>query len=169
MLEGGIQRFERWKQDGILKDYRFLMNWYVDVEQWDAMAMLSFTSYAQVARWKEIEKVSPGGLIRDALELAWPLNSTAADLASHGSSDPPTPGNSVFFVLPFDAATPGNTVSGMRDGLAGYSVYTSRYPGGKKWKSLIVLEYRDMDSFAHARNLPKSEHEPVIADALVAH
>src|ERR1700685_2618292 len=53
MSEAGIQRFEHWKQDGVLSDYRFLVNWYVDVDAWDAMAVLSFPTYAQVARWKE--------------------------------------------------------------------------------------------------------------------
>ena len=68
MTELGIQRFDRWKQEGILKDFRFLFNWYVDVDTWDAMAVLTFPDYAAVARWKDIEKTSPGGLARDALE-----------------------------------------------------------------------------------------------------
>src|SRR5271167_332740 len=49
MAEYGIQRFEHWKQDGVLSEYRFLFNWYVDVDAWDAMAVLSFPTYAQVA------------------------------------------------------------------------------------------------------------------------
>src|SRR5271170_568174 len=102
ITENGIQRFEHWKQDGLLKDYRFLFNWYVDVDSWDAMAVLSFTSYAQVARWKEIEHTSPGGLIRDVLEMAWPLNTTSADLMWHGvAEEPRNPASSVYFVVPY--------------------------------------------------------------------
>ncbi len=187
MTESGIQRFEHWKQDGLLKDYHFLINWYVDVDEWDAMALLSFTSYAQVARWKDIERASPGGLIRDALELAWPLNSVPADLAwrSPPSPDPQPPASSVYFVVPYDAASPaafrdfanGNLIpqikTGLGSGLASYSIYTNRYPGGKKWQGLLVLEYKDMDSFSRARGLPKdtraTERDSTIADALVAH
>jgi hypothetical protein len=186
MTETGIQRFEHWKQDGLLKDYRFLINWHVDVDQWDAMAVLSFTSYAQVARWKDIERASPGGLIRDALELAWPLNSSPADLAfrSPPPPDPQSPANSVYFVVPYDAPNPsafrefanGNLTpqlkTWLREGLASYSVYANRYPGGKKWQGLLVLEYKDMDSFSRARTLPKdaraTERDSTIADALVA-
>jgi hypothetical protein len=183
MLEGGLQRFEHWKQDGLLKDYRFLINWYVDVDQWDAMALLSFTSYAQVARWKEVEHVSPGGLIRDALELAWPLNTTPADLTWHAASpDPANPKNSVFFVVPYDAASSaafrdfvnGNLAQQIKgsvgSALAGYSIYTNRYPGGKKWQALLVLEYKDMDSFSRANSLPKdpraTERDSIVADSL---
>lgn len=189
MVESGIRRFEHWKQDGIFKDYRFLINWYVDVDQWDAMALLSFTSYAQVARWKEIEQASPGGLIRDALELAWPLNTVAADLSwQAGSSEIGNSASSVFYVVPYDAHGGGigateflsfenNLVNllkpWMRDGLSNYRIYTNRYPGGKKWQSLLVLEYKDMDSFSRARALPKDaraiERDSVIADAVVAH
>jgi hypothetical protein len=196
ITESGIRRFEQWKQDGVLKDYRFLFNWYVDVDTWDAMAVLSFTSYAQVARWKEIEHASPGGLIRDALELAWPLNTTSADLMSYGVAEEPghvdsrgadfgrgAPAASVYWVIPYDAANAGlfrDFVNGnlltqvkawMHDGLASYRIYSNRYPGGKRWQGLLVLEFKDMDAFSHAKSLPKdaraTERESVMADAVV--
>jgi hypothetical protein len=184
VTESGIRRFAQWKQDGVLKDYRFLFNWYVDVDAWDAMAVLSFTSYAQVARWKEIERVSPGGLIRDALELAWPLNTTSADLIGHGEAQEPwNSATSVFWVIPYDAANAssfrdfmnGNLtaqVKGwMHEGLVSYSIYSNRYPGGKRWQGLVVLEFKDMEAFSHAKNLPKdaraTERESVMADAVV--
>ena len=184
VTESGIRRFEQWKQDGVLKDYRFLTNWYVDVDTWDAMAVLSFTSYAQVARWKEIERVSPGGLIRDALELAWPLNTTSADLIGHGEAQEPwNSATSVFWVIPYDASNAGAfrdfmngnllaQVKGwMHEGLVSYSIHSNRYPGGKRWQGLLVLEYRDMDAFSHAKSLPKdpraAERESVMADAVV--
>jgi hypothetical protein len=184
ITESGIRRFAQWKQDGVLKDYRFLTNWYVDVDTWDAMAVLSFTSYAQVARWKEIEHASPGGLIRDALELAWPLNTTSADLISHGEAQEPwNSASSVFWVIPYDAANAssfrdsmnGNLLAQvkgwMHEGLVSYSVYSNRYPGGKRWQGLMVLEFKDMEAFSHARSLPKdgraTERESVMADAVV--
>jgi hypothetical protein len=184
VTESGIRRFEQWKQDGVLKDYRFLTNWYVDVDTWDAMAVLSFTSYAQVARWKEIERVSPGGLIRDALELAWPLNTTSADLIGHGEAQEPwSSATSVFWVIPYDASNAGAfrdfmngnllaQVKGwMHEGLVSYSIHSNRYPGGKRWQGLVVLEFKDMEAFSHAKSLPKdaraTERESVMADAVV--
>src|SRR5579871_5536771 len=71
-------------------DYRFLFNWYIDVDTWDAMAVLSFPDFAAAVRWKDIEKGSPGGLPRDALEMAWPLNSYSADLLTREVADPST-------------------------------------------------------------------------------
>jgi len=184
MVENGIQRFEHWKQDGLLKDYRFLFSSYVDVDEWDAMAILSFANYAQVTRWKSIEHASPGGLIRDALEMAWPLNTTPADLIFHGESPTPAdPASNVYYAVAFDAPTVtafrayANAEVSMlnawlNSGVANYRIYANRYPGGKHWQGLVVLEYRDMEAFAHARELPEltiTHREPVLADAIIAH
>lgn len=183
MVENGIQRFEHWKQDGLLKDYRFLFSSFVDVDGWDAMALLSFSSYAQVARWKVIEHASPGGLIRDALDMAWPLNTTPADLAFHGEAAAPAdPAGNVYFTVAFDGDAFRQNAGGalvqqlnnwLADGVASYRIYTNRYPGGKHWQGLLVLEYRDLDAFAHAKPLVKTQgvvsREPVIADAILSH
>jgi hypothetical protein len=199
MSELGIQRFEHWKKDGLLKDYRFLFNWYVDVDTWDAMAVLSFPNYAAVARWKEVERTSPGGLARDALDMAWPLNSYPSDLVLHESTEQPL--HTVYFAIPYDLAAGVDfhdyvnsyvapQVKGLvREGIvAGYNLYLNRYPGGKRWNGLLLLEYKDMDAFARrdeinakvraqlktdpawkpAANKLATEREPVIADALAA-
>lgn len=161
MIEYGIQRFDRWKQEGLLRDYRFLFNWYVDVDTWDAMAILTFPDYAAVGRWKDVEKTSPGGLPRDALEMAWPLNSYSADLVTHESANPLDPSHTVFFIVPYDFPTGAayrdyaNAVivpqakALMREGVVtAYSSYSNRYPGGKRWQGLMIFEYKDADSFA---------------------
>jgi hypothetical protein len=195
MNEYGIQRFEHWKQDGLLSDYRFLFNWYVDVDAWDAMAILSFPSYAQVARWKDIERASPGGLMRDALDMAWPLNSYPSDLVSSADPEPPhNAAQSVFFVVPYDNPNGSDfrelvnswvvpqAKASMREGiLAGYQVFQTRYPGGTRWQGLLVLEYKDFDAFSRREEVNArirsqlrtnpvfrtAERAPVIADALV--
>lgn len=162
MKEAGLQRFEHWKQDGVLTDFRFVFNWFVDVDTWDAMAVLTFPNYAAVARWKEIEKVTPAGLARDGLEIAWPLNTYAVDLLAHESADPPVDAShAVYFIVPYDFPTSAafrdyaNAViapmarATMREGvLAESNVYVNHYPGGKRWQGLLVLEYKDVDSFA---------------------
>jgi hypothetical protein len=59
----------------------------------------------------------------------------------------------------------------MHEGLVSYSIYSNRYPGGKRWQGLVVLEFKDMEAFSHAKNLPKdaraTERESVMADAVV--
>ncbi|HWZ30487.1 MAG TPA: hypothetical protein VNX18_04105 [Bryobacteraceae bacterium] len=162
MTELGVQRFDRWKQEGVLKDYRFLFNWFVDVDTWDAMAVLSFPNYAAVARWKDIEKANPGGLARDALDMAWPLNSYSADMVARETGESPLdPTHTVYFVIPYDFASGAayrdyatsvlipQAKASIREGVVtGFSAYVNRYPGGKRWQGLVVLEYRDMDAFA---------------------
>lgn len=160
--ETGMQRFERWKQDGVFQDYRVLFNWYVDSDTWDGMAVLSFPNYAQVARWREIERINPGGLTRDALELAWPFNSYPADDAWSESAEPaPDAAKVVYFATGYDytnlpefrefagAYLIPQCKGWMREGvLAGYDLYLARYAAGKKWQALLLLRYRDMESFS---------------------
>jgi hypothetical protein len=161
LTQFGIARFERWKQDGVLSGYQLMFNWYADVDTWDAMAILSLPDAQQLARWNEIEKANPGGLARDALEMAWPLNTYSADLLTRAAADTPQdPARSAFLVIPYDS--PGEDfreyansyllpqVKGsLREGvLAGYSVFTNRYSGGKRWQGLVVLEYKDVDSLS---------------------
>src|SRR5260370_8351799 len=69
MEGGGVARFENWKRQGILKDYHILFNSYLDSETYDMMSLLTFADFPSVAKWREIEKTSPGGLPAEALKL----------------------------------------------------------------------------------------------------
>jgi hypothetical protein len=175
--EFGIPRFERWKHDGMLKDYRILYNWYTDVDTWDAMAILSFPNYQQVIRWNEIEKANPGGLARDALEMAWPLNTYSADLLARATSDTPSdPTHSVFLVVPYDAAGGDyrdfansylipQAKGWMHEGvLASYSVYMNRFAGGKRWQGLMLLEYKDADALGRREEVDAKVRSQLRAD-----
>ena len=200
MTEFGLPRFERWKQSGVIQNYRFLFNSFVDVDDWDAMALLSFADDAQVAKWAEVEKINPGGLARDALEIAWPLNTYSAVLVNGASASPQNSSNSIFFVVPYDgteaeyrdfanSCLAPQANAWMREGvLASCSIFRNRYPGGKRWQGLMVIEYKDVQAFsrrdevdakvrAQLENDPAwraaaekgrsvSPREPVIASAL---
>ncbi len=182
MTDYGVQRFDRWKQDGILKEYKFLFNWYIDVDTWDAMAILNFPDYNTVGRWKDIEKTSPGGLTRDALEMAWPLNTYSADLALRETAPPPPdPKNAVYFIIPYDAASWRDSAISLGKGLlrenaaSSYSAYSNRYAGGKRWLGLLVIEFKDLESFGRrdealakirSQIKPAGEREPVIAESI---
>jgi hypothetical protein len=181
MIENGIQRFEHWKQDGLLRDYRFLFNWYAEVDTWEAMAVLSFPSYDRLARWKEIEHASPGGLSRDALELALPVSTTSADLIFDGTGEGPfNRADAVYFVMPFDNAD-FRTVAGsllvpqmkglVRSGaVSSYQIFSNRYPGGKRWRGMMLVEYKDMEAFGHRQEaVYPGQREPVVADGIVGH
>lgn len=160
LIENGMQRFEHWKTEGVLQDFRVLFNWYVDADTWDGMAVLSFPSYTQVARWREIERINPGGLTRDALELAWPFNSYPADDVWSESGPEADPAKVVYFSIAYEytnlpdfrnfakAFLIPQCKGWIREGvLAGYDLYLARYATGKKWQALLLLRYRDLDAF----------------------
>lgn len=160
MSEFGLARFERWKQDGVLQSYRFLINSYVDADAWDAMALLSFANDTQVEKWVDVEKINPGGLARDALEIVWPLSTYSAVLVNGAGDSSQNLSNSVFFVVPYDAPESEyldfansylapQASAWMREGiLASYSIFRNRYPGGKRWQGLMVIEYKDAQAFS---------------------
>ncbi len=175
-----IPRFERLKADGILQNYRLLFNWYVDENTWDLMAVLTFHKYADLARWREIERSSPGGLSQESLRLGAPTNTYSADLSWHGVA-PDAKGDSsksVFFVIPYDVVNmdeykpyvSGYTIPQLegwiREGvLSSYSLYLNRYYAGKPWDSLLILEYKDMESFGHRENVVAKVRAALSADA----
>jgi len=162
MVSDGVAQFQRWKDGGVLKDYRILFNSYLDSETYDMLSLLSFADYADVAKWREIEKTAPGGLAPSALPLITSAVTYPLDAArSGGSPERPLPGQSVFFIIQYDYLTSTDEyvryldtyvvpqVSGwMAEGvLASYGMYIGRYATGRPWSSLLVLEYRNHDAF----------------------
>jgi hypothetical protein len=168
ILKTDIPRFEKWKDAGTLENYRLLFNWYVDENTWDMMAVLSFHQYSGIARWREIERTSPGGLSQESLRLGVPTSTYSADLNWHGTM-PGVNGDtskSVFFVIPYDVTSveeykpyvAGYVIPQMdgwiREGvLRSYTLYLNRYYAGKPWDSLLILEYKDMESFGQRESV----------------
>ena len=163
----GVARFEQWKRQGMLKEYRLLFNWYVDQATWDLMSELTFPSYKEVAKWREIERTMPGGLTKEELVLAKPLNTYSFDLRWHdvrdGSPDP-NAANHVYYVIPYVYdPTPLEVYMGYADKyvipqierwikagvLSGYRIYIIRYPTFRPWQVLFLLEYKDADAWGH--------------------
>jgi len=103
MVHGGIARFEGWKQQGILKDYRILFNSYLDSETYDMLSLLTFADFSGVSQWKEIEKTTPGGIPLDALTLVTSAITYSLDPERNAASkEPPKSGQSVYFIIPYD-------------------------------------------------------------------
>lgn len=163
MLQEGVRRFEKWKQEGVFADYRILFNRYDDAETYDMMAVLNFKSYADVKKWGDIEAESPGGLTEQALEFITPTNTYSMDVIWHGSAPSVPPrGKTVFFLIPYDyyphtideyiKYANGYVIPQIKGWLdkkniANYGIYVNRYPTSRAWKVLFVLEYMDSDAF----------------------
>lgn len=196
------QQWRRWKDDGVLQDYRLLYNRYADSGNWDAMALLSFAGDSGVERWKLIETESPAGLSPRALELTTGIDTVPADLMRQKGK---SARDSVFLVIPYEYIVPVNEYvqylddytlpqldGWMEEGaLAHYDVYLARYPAGRPWQSLLVLEYKGERGLAardatvakvrgKLKDNPKwkaisdskknvrNERQPVVADPLAA-
>jgi hypothetical protein len=151
----GLRQFAGWQRDGAIKSYQLLFNRYADTN-WDAMALLTFATPADVARWSATERTHTAGLTARALELATQVETVPVDLmrAKRQAQDGDHP---VFLVIPYKVLVSPDEYLEYADGytlpqfdgwiaegvLAGYHIYMSRYPAGRPWSSLIVLEYRN--------------------------
>jgi hypothetical protein len=175
MEETEAPQFQRWKAEGVLQSARLLVNRYVDAVTWDAMAILTFARYADVERWKRIEQATPAGLSAHALRLTSAIETAPGDLVreSGGESD----ARSTFLVIPYEVIVPASEYVAYVDGyvvpqmdgwkeegvLARYGVFLARYPAGRPWQSMLILEYKD-DAALGARDATTAKVRARLAD-----
>ncbi|MGI8742764.1 MAG: hypothetical protein ACR2NN_09365 [Bryobacteraceae bacterium] len=159
VMHTGLRRFEDFRAQGILAKYRILFSRYVDTNNWDMLALLSFSNYTNFTAWKKVERTSPGGLSPETLALTTAINSYPVD-RMRGNATTTVPPDPVFLVVPytFSVSAPDylkyadDYVTPQFDGwlaegvLAGYDIFLQRYSASRPWGSLILLEYRDDES-----------------------
>jgi hypothetical protein len=204
MEESEARQFQRWRDDGVLQSARLLINRHVDSVTWDAMAILTFARYADVERWNAIERSSPAGLSPRALALTSAIETTPGDLIREAGKDPGK-GSGVFLVIPYEYLVPVNEYVAYLDGyvvpqmdgwmeegvLSRYGVFLARYPAGRPWQSMLILEYKDDEALgardattakvrarlkenakwkaiSDSKKNVRSEKAPVIADVVSA-
>ena len=157
--KSGLRQFRRWKNEGILKSYRLLFSRYADSDHWDAMALLTFSSSANVERWKELEQTTPGGLTQKALALVSAIHTAPVALA-RSKSAAETPGNPVFLVIPYLTLVSMGDYLKYVDGyvlpqfdgwlgegvLSQYELFVSSFPAGRPWSAMVILEYQDAEA-----------------------
>jgi hypothetical protein len=152
------QRLRELQARGTIADFKIFYSWYTQPNVWDAMLLLRFRDFADVAKWNAIERDNPGGLDAQGLSLARPDMVIPADL--EWSARDPAEKDRVYYMLPYEyrnAAEYRDYVPGyllpqlmgwMSDGaLTGYDILMNRYPVGPSWDSLLILKYRDIESF----------------------
>ena len=154
----------RLQRQGILSGYQILFNPFVQPRTWDAMVVLSFTSFADTRRWLDIERTSPGGLSPAGLKLAKPISEYSADLAwENAASDEGPADERVFYVIPYtylssraqyEAYVSAYVIPQLEGWikagvLSRYRIYLNRYPVGdpEPWDALFVYEYRNLEDF----------------------
>jgi hypothetical protein len=195
-------QFKRWKDEGVLRSATLLVNRHVDSVTWDAMAILTFASYVDVQRWNRIEHECPGGLTPQALALTSAIETAPGDFVREGGESSAHP---AYLVIPYELTVATDEYLAYLDGyvlpqvdgwkeegvLARYGIFLARYPAGRPWQSMLVLEYRDdaalgardattakvrarlkdnpkWKAISDAKKNVRNEKAPVIADAIVA-
>ena len=203
-LEESTRQWQRWKESGVLQSYRVLYSRYIDSANWDAMALITLAGDAGMEGWKKIEQEAPAGLSARALSLTTSIETVPADLMRQ-SGAAQTPPNSVLLVIPYETVVSldeylaylDNYVLPQTDGwmeegiLARYGVYISRYPAGRPWQSMLVLEYKNDEALgardavvakvrtrlkenpkwkaiSDSKKSVRIEKQPVLADPLAA-
>jgi hypothetical protein len=164
MERAGVARFAAWKKEGVVADYQILFSSYVNEATWDMLAVLSFARYADLGRWREVERRMPGGLTAEGLALASPVASYACDLTWEGSAETRDPAKAAYVVIPYAYSAraeykpyaEGYVVPQMKGWIAEgvlsrYSLYLNQHEAGDPWDALFVLEYKDMTALALRR------------------
>jgi hypothetical protein len=155
----GLRQFQQWKNEGLLNSYRILFSRSADSDNWDAMALLAFSSVADLERWNVVEQTSPAGLAPKALALVKSIHTTPVSLTRSASSSQVT-SNSVFMVIPYITMVSAGDYLKYADGymrpqfdglitesvLSRYDLFVSTFSASRPWSSLVVLEYKDPES-----------------------
>ena len=173
MLETGLRQFEAWKVDGLLAGYHILFSRYVDTHNWDMLALIQFSTFADVAKWMQVERRTPAGLPPAALALVSEVSTYPVDLARGRASDTSAE-RPVYLLIPYTYSVAPQTYlqyvdayvrpqfdGWMREGvLTSYQIFTQRYTAARPWDSLILLEYRDDQSLgAREKTVAKVRQE----------
>lgn len=153
MREKGAAQFEGWKKEGAIADYLLLFNSFCDENTWDMMAVLSFNSYLQTDRWRDVEERFPGGLSKEMLTIMKPTQTYLSE-ARWSFGKPIDKKNGLFMVIPYEHQDRGiyvdfvNSVlvpqfdGWMREGaLNNWSILMTNHYPGKPWDVLLLLEY----------------------------
>jgi hypothetical protein len=156
-----LKRLEAWKQDGKLSDFRVFFSRYADSDSPDLLIFLTFPSYLEVDRWRQVEARNPAALSRRTLREVSTVNTSPLDLLRDRGALEQT-NDAVYLIIPydfeptsmeeylkyFDGYVAPQLSGWMEEGiLQSYRLYLQRYTAGRPWGSLLVLQYRDAMAF----------------------
>lgn len=172
-------RFEHWKRSGLIDGYRLLFSSYVDAKSWDMLAIVRLRSFRGIARWRAVERKSPGGLDSAMLHIASPTHEFIMDTigSTHKAQGEGHPG--VFLVIPYTfSPTPYDEyvtyarqyvlpeTNGWlhRGNITGYGLYVNHFYPDSPVQSLLVIEYKDIDALANRTQAVEATREALSHD-----
>ncbi len=183
MTGAGVNQFEKWKKEGVYKDYLVIFSSFVNSGPTapDMLVRLDFAKYVDISKWKDIERAMPSGLSAHALALCSPVTSYLADLTwDGGPSAKRDLSKAVYLWIPYHLAE--NTskaeykkyfdvyVKPQNDGwlkegaLSWWGVYLNQHNTGAPWDIIFLYEYADMVGLAKRDNIKESVRAKLRSD-----
>lgn len=175
MTGAGVQQFEKWKKDGVYKDYLILFSSFVNTGPTspDMLVRLDFAKFVDSANWKKVEQKMPAGMTAEALKLCTPVTSYQADLNySGGPSAKRDLSKAVYLWIPyhlekgtgkpkykqyFETYVKPQNDGWLADGaLSWWGVYFNQHNTGIPWDMIFLYEYSDMVGLARRDNVKEA-------------
>jgi hypothetical protein len=158
----GAARFATWKKDGVVADAQLLFSTFASAANPDLVVVLDFARLTDSARWREIERRSPGGLTPEALALAHVESANYGEPLARGAASRRDPARAAYLVVTYathvSAAeyakyVAGYTVPQMKEWMAAgpltaYAMFYNTTSFNTPWDSMLILEYADLAAFA---------------------
>jgi hypothetical protein len=142
------------RRAGILAHYRLLWGRYADQPGGDAMLVLDLAPGAGTRGWAKVEQATPAALGPASLRLVEHVETAPIDvMRSARAADPATP---TYLLVPYEYLVPVNDYLKYTEGyvvpqldgwlreraLQGYDLLLARYPAGRPWNAMLLLQYR---------------------------
>jgi hypothetical protein len=151
-----LPRLHAMQKAGSLAEERILFSRYVDLENWDALVFLQFSSPQAASAWSAVEAATPAGLDAEGLRLVTSVSTYPLDLMKTGKAATPAV-HPVYLLLPYDyTVSPDEYIAYLHDYvqpqaagwidagvLQRYDMYIGRDAGGRPWSSILLLQYKD--------------------------
>ncbi|MBL9219087.1 MAG: hypothetical protein JNG82_11400 [Opitutaceae bacterium] len=97
----GAARFAAWKAGGVFSDAQLLFSTFPSSANPDLVAILDFPNLAASARWREIERRSPGELTQEALRLAVVESGNYGEILSRAVAAKRDPARAAYLVVTY--------------------------------------------------------------------
>lgn len=157
----GAARFAAWKKEGVIADAQLLFSTFASLANPDLVVVLDFARFTDTARWREIERRSPGGLTPEALRLASVESGNYGEPLSRALAPKRDPAKATYLVVTYATHVSaaeytkyvlGYTVPQMKEWMAegpltGYSMFYNNTSFNTPWDSMLIMEYADLAAF----------------------
>jgi hypothetical protein len=158
----GVNQFEKWKKEGVLKNYLILFSTFVNEQLFDMWVILDFDRFADVGNWQKVERAFPGGLSAEGLALASPRTCVYTDLTWYGGKQNADLSKSMFMIIPYVTLVSVEKYEDfvnkyvipqlknwVKSGvMPSYQIHMNQNPTNAPWHSLLVFEYDGLRGIA---------------------